>query len=589
MSKRRRITVILAAATLALLLAGCAEWFQREKPTTRPAGTLATDNPARQLEYGAILQGTIAEYTYIENFAPLRVRGYGLVTGLGGHGSRNCPPSVREQIVKEIRRLRAGTPQRQLDLPSAESVIDSLDTAVVQVEGQVPAGAAKNRSFDVFVRALDPDTRSIAGGVLQTCDLRIFTDQGPAGSIEGRVWAQARGPVFFNPFAGGPAGNGPTSTHIDFREGVIIGGGANVLPRTLNLVTIVDSYGIVRQIRDAINRRFPTDEPVADATSPSHVQLTIPRAYHEREARFIEIVRHLPLVSEPAVQEARTRFLTSELVRPEAPLNEVALCLEGIGRSTLPLLQPHYTHPRPQVNYYAARTGLRLGDGLALDVLIEHARNPDSPFRRQAIAELGESDKKLAAAATLRKLLNDEDPRIGIEAYEALRRSDPDSIWQVVVGSNPANFLLEMTPSEGEPLIYARRTGTRRIALIGGDRMVCRPPLLYADQDKPVLVSARQGDPSITIMRRDRNGNIVLGPIQGPLDVPPLIRMLGQELRTNHEGKFKGLNLDYAAVLDVLYELARNDAINARFRWEEPSVEDIAGPLTSPGRPESEL
>ena len=42
-------------------------------------------------------------------------------------------------------------------------------------------------------------------------------------------------------------------------------------------------------------------------------------------------------------------------------------------------------------------------------------------------------------------------------------------------------------------------------------------------------------------------------------------------------------------ILEVLYRLGAKKAINAQVRWEEPSVEDILGPLTPMGRPESEL
>jgi len=584
MLNRRSGMGIGLLATLAVLVPGCAEWFQR-KPTTRPAGTLGSAEASLQIPYATLLKGTVAEFTYVEGWQPLNVRGYGLVTGLAGQGSRNCPPTVRERIAKEIRRRRAANPLRDTHLPPAEKLIDSLDTAVVQVEGRIPPGAAKKRVFDVFVRAVDPDTRSIAEGYLQPCDLHIYTDQGPAGTIEGRIWARAAGTVFINPFAGETR----SATNVDPREGIVIGGGWNLKPRTLSLVSVIESYGIVRQIRDTINRRFPADEPVADAINPTHVTLTVPPAFRGRELRFIEIVRHLPLTNIQAELEARAKWLASELTQPEAPVNEIALCLEGLGQLSLPMLQPLYTHPRPAVNYSAARTGLRLGDGLALDIVAQHAKDPRSPFRRQAIRELGECTKKRLAAGTLHELLADPDPRIQVEAYEALRKADPGAIWQVSVGRNPPNFLLEMTPSDGEPVIYARRTGIRRIALIGGDRMVCHPPLLYAEEHKPVLLSAKQGDLSVSILRRDRNGKVVLGPIRGPLAVPALVRLLGENFERNHEGKFVGLALDYAVILDVLYELARSNAINARFRWEEPSVEDVTGPLTPMGRPESEL
>jgi hypothetical protein len=282
-------------------------------------------------------------------------------------------------------------------------------------------------------------------------------------------------------------------------------------------------------------------------------------------------------------------MLVAELARPESPLNEVGLALEGIGVSVIPMLQPLYTHPRRPVNFYAARTGLRLGDKLAVEVIIQHAKDPRSLFRRQAIRELGKCDKRHRAGAVLRDLLADPDPQICILAYEALRRVDPGSIAQVVVGTDPENFLLELVPSDGPPLIYARRSSIRRIALIGGDRMVCRPPLFFAQPGKPITISADAGDKELTILRKDRKGKTILGPIPAPLAVPSLIRFLGQNLTRDSARKVEGLDLDYAAILEVLYRLGAKKAINAQVRWEEPSVEDILGPLTPMGRPESEL
>src|SRR3990167_1386736 len=91
--------------------------------------------------------------------------------------------------------------------------------------------------------------------------------------------------------------------------------------------------------------------------------------------------------------ETRAKELAGELTRPEAPLNKVGLALEGIGISVLPMIKPLYTHSRKPVNYYAARTGLRLGDALALDVIIRHANDEKSPFRREAIHELGDAKR----------------------------------------------------------------------------------------------------------------------------------------------------------------------------------------------------
>jgi len=564
---------------------GCLSLEQNKEPTTRPAGTLDDSDELVQLQNSAIIEGTVGSLVYVQGSRLMRVRGYGLVTRLEGRGSRNCPPSIRDRLIKEIRRQRSADPLKRTDLPPTEKVLDSLDTAVVVVEGEIPAAAAKQRTFDLFVSAIDPNTKSIEGGYLLPCELHRFREGGPAKVIEGKTCAIAQGPIFINPFAGA-AGSGTT---VNLREGHVIGGGCSTLDRPLMLISTLESYATVRRIKDEINQRFPGDKPVADAISPTNVDLKVPPNYRGNEGRFLELVLHLPLATSPTQREARAKMLVSQLTRPEAPLSEIGLSLEGIGISVIPMLQPLYTHPRRPVSFYAARTGLRLGDKLAIEVIIQNALESRSVFRRQAIREMGACEMRHRAGAVLRDLLSDDDPQIVILAYEALRQIDPSCIAQVVVGKDPENFLLELVPSDGDPLIYARRSGIRRIALIGGDRMVCRPPLFYSESGKPVTISADAGDKELTILRKNRNDKTILGPIPGPMIVPKLIRFLGQNLRRDFNRRIGGLDLDYAAVLDVLYRLGQAKAINAQVRWEEPSVEDVFGPLTPMGRPESSL
>jgi len=569
------------------LLTGCGMFDfmnKADQPTTRPAGTISNREAMGQFQ-GPAFEGTVGSVVYLEGHRPLRVRGFGLVMGLHGQGSRNCPPSIREMIIKEIRRYRSAHPEIQADLPPAEEVLNSLDTAVVSVGGEIPGGAAPKRRFDLLVSAVDPDTKSLAGGYLLPCDLRVYRDEGPAGSIAGKTMAAAQGPIFMNPLASGRADN----TTVNPREGQIIGGGSNLQRRDLQLISVIESYATVRQVQDAINQKFPNEKNVADAGSPTNITLRVPPEYQGREGRFLEIVMALPMSKAPMVLEARAKELAGELTLPEAPLNKVALALEGIGVSVLPLIKPLYTHPRRPVSFYAARTGLRLGDRLALDVIIRHAKDERSPQRREAIHELSEARDNLWASAVLRDLLASGDPQIRILAYEALRRAAPDTVLQVTVGKDPDNFLLELVPSDGPPLVYARRSQIRRIALIGGDHMTCLPPLLYAEPGSPVTLSARQQDPVVTVLRKDHEGKIIVGPLKAPMDVPSLIRFLGQKMTRNQQGKVEGLDLDYSVIVGVLYRLSSKKAINADVRWEEPNIEDFLGPLAPVGRPESEL
>lgn len=574
-----------AAALLCLALAGCQDWFTKDAPTQRPQGTLTDPGNLQGMGPNPHVEGTIGSMCYVHGGRTLRVRGYGLVLNLNGTGSRFCPPAIREEITREILRERAANPDLPSGLPSPEELIDSLDTAVAEVIGDIPPAAGRRRTFDVRVKAIDPDTRSLGAGTLHPCELKIYKEVGPAEVLEGRTRAYARGPVFINPFVTA----GESATTINPREGIIIGGGSNRLERELNLISEVESYARVRLIRDAINRRFHEDEMVADAVSPRIVQLRVPKAYRAREDRFLEQVLSLPVSRNSIELEARAKRLVADLSAPNVSHHHVGLALEGIGVSVIPMVQPKYTHPRREVNFFAARTGLRLGDKLAIEVIIQHANDERSPYRRAAIAELGECAGNYRAGAALRELLTDPDPQIRIVAYEALRQADPESIAQVVVGREPENFLLELVPSDGPPMVYARRSLIRRIALIGGNRMACQPPLLYAEPGKPVTLSADENDQVLTLLRKDVNGRVQLGPLKAPLGVAPLVRFLGQNLRTNHEGKIQGLGLDYAVILDILYRLCETGAINADLRWEETSVEDLFGPLRPIGRPESEL
>jgi hypothetical protein len=136
-------------------------------------------------------------------------------------------------------------------------------------------------------------------------------------------------------------------------------------------------------------------------------------------------------------------------------------------------------------------------------------------------------------------------------------------------------------------MIYARQTGYPRIALIGGRRMVCKPPVLYSEAGQSITLSAGPDDHMITVLKKHPKG--MLGPYQVSLSVPVLAQFLGGDLRTDVNGRLEGLGLDYATVLNVLYRLYEKKAINATMRWEEPSVEELIGALEPMGRPESEL
>ena len=55
------------------------------------------------------------------------MRGFGLVGNLNGTGSSECPPELREVLVKYISQKSTG-----IDGVTPNSIINSIDTAVVE-------------------------------------------------------------------------------------------------------------------------------------------------------------------------------------------------------------------------------------------------------------------------------------------------------------------------------------------------------------------------------------------------------------------------------------------------------------------------
>ncbi len=186
MASSRRLLLVTVICVAPLIGCDPALW-NKKGPTTRPAGTMSPET-LRQRPSVA-MEGTIGSVTYLQGARMMRVRGYGLVVGLGNKGSRNVRPAIREQVLTELRRYRSANPHLTRDLPSPERQIATLDTAVVEVLADIPAGAVKDQHFDVSLRADDPDTQSLAGGYLIPCDLRIFQEGAPGEGKEGRIHA----------------------------------------------------------------------------------------------------------------------------------------------------------------------------------------------------------------------------------------------------------------------------------------------------------------------------------------------------------------------------------------------------------------
>ena len=567
-----------AAAATAALLVGCL-WEQENKRRLN----LGVDPAAAKWADSAAYRDTIGAYTYPDGLRPLRVRGIGLVVGLGRNGSRHCPRKVRDELVERLhKQYRFVSDVVGVAAVSPETLISDIDTAVVVVDGGIPPGAVPGVTFEVQVRALPgTQTKSLRGGRLFSTELMTFQRNQAGAVLTGTVLAKAAGPLFLNPFADEEA-----ATKVNVLEGVVLGGGRALKERMLRLVLLEPSHGRARRIQDRINNRFPDARKIADAISPSFVEIRVPDEFEDDAAHALALIRSLYLSSDPMFEAARARLLAREIPRPGAPHAMISLCLEGLGRSALPVLADLYAHRQDYVSFHASVAGVRLGEHLAAEAVARHAGNPGSTYRFQAIEALARARGMAAAAHALRDLLEDPDPRVRVAAYQALlKRGDP-SVETTPIGGD--NFLLDVVASGQEPIVFVRRTGSRRVALIGSD-LRCRPPLHYVSLDGGLTVNAYAEDKTLTLVRVALGSGSRSDPIAAPVDLLALIRLLGSDVRLDRDGRVVGLGVDHGAIVRLLQTFARDGSIDARFVLEQPNAAELFGPARPQGRPESDL
>lgn len=572
----RRTVSVLAIAFL--LCGGCADGWGRRRnlppePTPQPASERST-----------ILADTIGVQTLVGEGKPLRLRGYGLVAGLGDNGSRDCPTTIREYLLDYLSiELAPRDPGARRPRVSPQQLIDSLDTAVVAVHGLVPVGAPRGARFDLQIEAIGTQTRSLEGGVLLPCELKRF-DVGAAGRglVTGRPLARARGVVFTNPFrdTGAPSP----------RRGYVLGGGKTLEDRTVRLLLLEPSYSTARRIQDRLNERFGQNPSVAEAMSKGYLTLTTPLPFAQHPDRFLQLATHLCLENTPAYVERKLIELSAELDGSDRKLDHVSLTWEGIGRTVIPRIQPLYTHANPAVRFYAARAGLRLKDVAALPVMAQVAASADDPRRLLAVRELGQCDYPQAVRRLL-PLLDSDDQEVRVATYEGLLRHRHQAIethrFLSVLDPTQTNLTLDVVESKGKPLIYVRRTLEPRIAVFGR-RLPVSLPVFYNHPKDWVTLNALEQTGDVAVLCRTHSGRLMPEPLRVPARAAELIRALAEPPVPDREGQIHGIGLGYSQVVEVVHALCESGTIPARLVMERASITDLLGPAELPERPEAE-
>jgi hypothetical protein len=553
--------VLLVAFLLAplFLIAGCGEFVERAKP--KPSlDRLSRKNFA--LDVDPILRGTIASETVVTGFAPTVVRGYGLVVGLNGTGSRLMPADVRAHMLQEMARRGVGSVAMGMGDITPEEMLNSEDCAVVIVEGVIPPGAPKGTPFDVRVLAVPGSgTSSLEGGRLWTTELR----PGPlmTGSRQARALAEARGDIFINPFV---EPNATRRDSVNRQSGRILDGGRVKDDMLLRLRLATTSHSRAETIQAAINSMFPREPGQSDETargrSGDAIDLTVPPSFREDPETFVQLVQHTPMLVEAPEQTAL--YVRRALLAAPGMAETASWRWRAIGKKAVPMIQDLYAYPEEQVRMAALVAGAKLDDPMVVDPLLEMARTGEVKNRLAAIELFSSMGRNPKIDLGLRPLIDDSDVDVRLAAFEALdKRRDP-LIQRVTVDDR---FDLLVIPS-AKPMIYIAQTGRPRVVLFD-ERLAIRTPLTFAAWSNRLLMKANAGDAKLQVFWRP-----------GP-DAPAEIKSISSNLvdfipflghRTTVERPQPGLGLAYSEVIGALHQHWRQGYLTADFKAEQDRI-----------------
>lgn len=558
------------------------------------SGNAPEERPRVERDVPSIFRGTIGAEAIITGVEPVLVSGYGLVVGLDGTGGGPLPDGIAATMEREMGLRGVGRADRSgsaMAEKSPREVLRDPNVAVVMVQAAIPPGSPEGASFDVYVRAVN--ATSLEGGTLWTTDLRL----GPPtvfGGYRTQKLAQARGPIFINPFAE----PGKEDDGVSRDQGRILDGGVADSPLRLELALDNPSHTRARAMVSAINSRFPRGNDdrgdTARGRDGSSVTLRVPAAYRDRPRDFLQIVRHLR--TDPRFPEEYARRYIEALQDQPELADSLSWSLVALGRPAVPFVRRLYDDSELVPRMTALRVGAMLNDVRAAEPLIEMASEGSTTTRTEAISLLGRIDAGPNVDRALQDLLEERELLVRIAAYEALAKraeraqfrrlaSDervrqsarsethlqriarlrlPSSSLQGIERRPvQGKFLLDIVP-HGEPLIYITQQGEPRIVIFGESPALKIPLFVSTWSDRLMLAADEPGEPIRVYYRDRRTRESLTEQVRG--DLTDLILFMAHE--PSPERPSPGLALSYSEVVGALHAIHREGGTEAGFVTE---------------------
>jgi hypothetical protein len=480
-----------------MLLAGLCAIGGCMNPQTRLQS--ADETPERD----AVEVKTIGDISSMSGVDPVPVAGIGLVTHLEGTGG-GVPPGPERVALEEALKKRG--------VENIKELFNSKTTTLVRVAAFVPAGTRKHDALDVHVTI--PETSratSLRGGILEECLLYNYASSNalstvagnPIGgrsdsAIRGHAWVKAEGSIIAGIRPDADPDDPPSS-----KSGVIWGGGKCLMPdRSFSLLLNGDQQyaRVAMRVAERINETFhapgmggSTGE-IAHALSKGSVTLTVPGAYRLNMARFLRVVRLIPLNEAPAPDSIYAQQLGKQLLDPATTIS-AALRLEALGSQSITALKVGLHSDVPLVRFASAESLAYLGSPSCGEELgkqvVEHPFV--QAFALTALASLNEA----VCRVKLEELLHAPNPETRFGAFRALRaRDERDSLVQ---GEKLGSFWLHQVAKTSSPQVHFSTQKRAEIIVFGEGAQLVAPLSILAGPE--FTVRADEGETTCTVCR----------------------------------------------------------------------------------------
>ncbi|MCL2348326.1 MAG: flagellar basal body P-ring protein FlgI [Planctomycetaceae bacterium] len=396
---------------------------------------------------------------------PIIVDGFGLLYGLGDNGCAEPDTNIRAQVKNDLLRNR---------IMNVDKLIDSSDTAIVQVRANIRPGIRKGETFDVdLIFPKGSEAKSMRGGILYPVALAEMGFEQNGRIHTGTPWSFIEGPVLIDPTVDRKAN--PDAE----KQGVILGRAVSNRDRHFTLV--VDeknrSASVAQELESRINRRFKIPgeaKGVAQAKNYSLIEVKMHPDYHNASRRYLAVILSIRCFENETERAKRMEILKQQLLVPETA-SFAALQLEAMpSKAGADVLYEGLKSHNADVRFCSAESLAFLGKSGIGDILTEIAKT-DKPKQQQALMALGVMGNEQEAAKNLVLLLDEKDPDLRYGAFQTLWKRDSQNpvIRGELIGKDKVGY--HVLNLNSAPMVHASKTRRAEIVLFSSNIILNGP------------------------------------------------------------------------------------------------------------------